>query len=109
MSWIQSMQEAIDFMEQHLLEDLSMDEVTKAAYTSPYHFQRIFSLLTGTTVAEYLRRRRLTLAAQELRKGIGKSSMSLTSMAMKLPSLFPGRSGSSTAYHLEKHGVTGER
>lgn len=69
MSWIQSMQKAIDFMEQHLLENLSMDEVAKAAYTSPYHFQRIFSLLTDTTVAEYLRRRRLTLAVQELRKG----------------------------------------
>ncbi|MBX0358543.1 AraC family transcriptional regulator [Halobacillus sp. Nhm2S1] len=69
MTWIQSMQKAIDFMEQHLLEDISMEEIAQTAHTSPFHFQRIFSLLTDTTVVEYLRRRRLTLAAQELRKG----------------------------------------
>jgi AraC family transcriptional regulator len=69
MTWIQSMQKAIDFMEEHLVEDITMEEIAQAAHTSPFHFQRIFSLLTDTTAWEYLRRRRLTLAAQELRKG----------------------------------------
>lgn len=69
MTWIQSMQRAIDFMEDHLLEDITIEEIAQAAHTSPFHFQRIFSLLTDKTVAEYLRRRRLTLAVQELRKG----------------------------------------
>lgn len=68
MTWVTSMQKAIDFMEDHLLEDISMEEIAGAAYTSPFHFQRIFNLLTDTTVAEYLRRRRLTLAANELRQ-----------------------------------------
>ncbi|WP_406944317.1 GyrI-like domain-containing protein [Halobacillus sp. SY10] len=69
MTWIQSMQKAIDFMEENLLKDISMEEIAQAAHASLFHFQRIFSLLTDMTVAEYLRRRRLTLAAQELRKG----------------------------------------
>lgn len=40
--------------------------IAKVAYSSTFHFQRMFYMLTGTTVAEYLRKRRLTLAAQEL-------------------------------------------
>ena len=69
MTWVNSMQKAIDFMEDHLLEDITIKEIANAAHTSSFHFQRIFNLLTDTTVAGYLRRRRLTLAAQELRKG----------------------------------------
>ncbi|WP_270179755.1 AraC family transcriptional regulator [Alkalihalobacillus sp. CinArs1] len=67
MTLIESMQKAIDFMEDHLLEEITVRDIAAAAYLSPFHFQRAFTILTGTTLAEYLRRRRLTLVAQELK------------------------------------------
>jgi AraC family transcriptional regulator len=68
MNWVESLQKAIDYMEQHLLEDIHMNSIAKQANTSSFHFQRIFSILTGITISEYLRRRRLTLAAEALSK-----------------------------------------
>lgn len=66
MKIIESIQRAIEFMENHLLEDISIEEIAKEAHMSPYHFQRTFAILTETSVGEYLRRRRLSKAAQEL-------------------------------------------
>ncbi|MFS0821884.1 effector binding domain-containing protein [Bacillus sp. 1P02SD] len=68
MSWLESLQNAIDFMEDHLLEDVSIEEIAGHANASPFHFQRTFSILTDITVGDYLRRRRLTLEAEELTK-----------------------------------------
>lgn len=66
MALIESLQRAIDFMEDHLLEPITIEEIAKEANISPFHFQRTFMILTDLSVGEYLRRRRLTLAAQEL-------------------------------------------
>lgn len=66
MAWIESLQKAIDYMEEHLLEELTIEEIAKQANSSAFHFQRTFSILTDINVAEYIRRRRLTLAANEL-------------------------------------------
>lgn len=66
MDWLERMRLALDRMERMLEEPLDMGEIAKTAYTSPYHFQRMFHMLTGMTVAEYIRKRKLTLAAQEL-------------------------------------------
>ncbi|MGC8230259.1 GyrI-like domain-containing protein [Pseudobacillus badius] len=66
MAWIESLQRAIDYMEENLLEDISIDDIARKANSSGFHFQRTFSLLTDISVGEYLKRRRLTLAANEL-------------------------------------------
>ncbi|QOS79005.1 AraC family transcriptional regulator [Paenibacillus sp. JNUCC31] len=66
MNWIESLQIAIHYMEDHLLENMTIEQISAKAHISPFHFQRTFSLLTDVTVAEYIRRRRLTLAANEL-------------------------------------------
>lgn len=66
MEWLNRMMSALDLMESRMEEPLDIAEFAKAAYSSPYHFQRMFYMLTGMTVGEYLRKRRLTLAAQEL-------------------------------------------
>ncbi|MCY1714171.1 AraC family transcriptional regulator [Caproiciproducens galactitolivorans] len=66
MDWIQGMQNAINYMELHLLEPFNFDEIAKAAGSSTFHFMRMFNMLTGFTVGEYIRNRRLTLAGQEL-------------------------------------------
>lgn len=63
---VASDQERTDLMEERMQQPLDIDEIAKAAYSSPFHFQRMFHMLTGVTVAEYVRKRRLTLAAQEL-------------------------------------------
>jgi AraC family transcriptional regulator len=66
MEWVKSLNEAINYIENHLLEELTCEEVSSHVYISSYHFQRCFSLLTGMTVGEYIRNRRLSLAGQEL-------------------------------------------
>lgn len=66
MAWVESLQRAIDYMEEHLLDSLSIDKIAKQANVSVFHFQRTFAVLTDITVGEYIRRRRLTLAAEEL-------------------------------------------
>lgn len=66
------MKEALDVMERRLEERLDIEEAARAAAMSPFHFQRMFLMLTGVTIAEYVRRRKLTLAAQELAATAGK-------------------------------------
>ncbi|WHY78445.1 AraC family transcriptional regulator [Neobacillus sp. WH10] len=66
MGWVESLQRAIDYMEEHLLETISIERIAKEANVSVFHFQRTFAILTDINVGEYIRRRRLTLAAQEL-------------------------------------------
>lgn len=66
MDYIQGMQSAIDFMENHLLEPLDIEKISKEAGYSAFHFMRMFNILTGITVGEYIRNRKLTLAGKEL-------------------------------------------
>ncbi|MDY0406216.1 AraC family transcriptional regulator [Virgibacillus sp. 179-BFC.A HS] len=66
MTWVASLQAAIDYMEEHLLEDLSIEKIASVSNFSAFHLQRAFSILTDVSIGEYLRRRRLTLAAHEL-------------------------------------------
>lgn len=64
--WAEGIQNAVQYMEENITEDLDISDIAARAYVSPFHFQRIFSVLCGFTVGEYIRSRRLTLAAQEL-------------------------------------------
>ena len=66
MDWITGIQRAIDYVEDNLTETINYDEVAKKCYSSSYHFQRVFSILCGFTLGEYIRNRRLTLAGREL-------------------------------------------
>ncbi|MGH4051887.1 MAG: AraC family transcriptional regulator [Clostridium sp.] len=66
MNFIQSLQRAIDYMEEHILEPITYEDVAKNVYMSSYHFHRTFSLVTGITANEYIRNRRLSMAGQEL-------------------------------------------
>ena len=70
--WIEGIQASIDFMEEHLTEELAVEEIAAQAALSPFYYQRIFGALCGMTVGEYVRARRMTLAAQELSRGSGK-------------------------------------
>ena len=65
---IQLMQQAICYMENHICENISYAEVAKIVHMSSYNFHRTFSFIAGMTANEYIRKRRLTLAAMELQK-----------------------------------------
>lgn len=66
MDWIMGIQQAIDYIEDNLTETIDYEEVAKKCYSSSYHFQRVYSILCGFTLGEYIRNRRLTLAGREL-------------------------------------------
>jgi len=66
MYWIKEMQNAIAFIESRITEDISIEEISRSANSSSANFQRIFSIVTGMTVGDYIRYRRLSLAAQDL-------------------------------------------
>ena len=66
MEWIAAMQQAITYMEGHLLEEINYEDVAKHVHTSSYEFHRAFSFLTGMTVGAYIRSRRLSLAGTEI-------------------------------------------
>lgn len=63
---LKRLSDSIDYLEDHMESKLDIDKVAKIALLSKFHFQRMFHMVTGVTVAEYARKRRLTLAAQEL-------------------------------------------
>ena len=63
---LQLIQQAICYMEEHICEDISYAEVARYVHMSSYNFHRTFSFIAGMTANEYLRNRRLTLAAMEL-------------------------------------------
>lgn len=63
MEWLDRINRAMDYIERHLDGNIVIDEAARLACTSTYHFQRMFPFITGVTLSEYIRRRRLTLAA----------------------------------------------
>lgn len=68
MEWIDRLNRAVEYLEEHL-EDPRLEEAAKIACCSPYHFQRMFSLLAGVPLSEYIRRRKMSRAAADLQNG----------------------------------------
>ena len=66
MDWITGIQNAISYIEDHITEELDYGQIARESFSSPFHFQRVFSILCGYTLGEYIRNRRLTLAGAEL-------------------------------------------
>ena len=67
MNWINDIQKAINFIENNLLEDITVDDVSNHIHSSTDYFQRTFNIVTGISISEYVRNRRLTLAGEELK------------------------------------------
>ena len=66
MDALERMNQALAYIEDNLADEIDMQQVEKLALCSEYHFRRMFSFLAGVPLSEYIRRRRLTLAAFEL-------------------------------------------
>lgn len=77
--WIKRMEKVLDYIEEHLIETIDFDEIAKLACCSNYNFQRVFSFCMEIPLAEYIRNRRMSVAANELRN----SDLSILDIAVK--------------------------
>ncbi len=66
MDWLTGIQNAVNYVENHLTEEIDYEKVAKEAACSSFYFQRIFGILCGISLGEYIRSRRLTLAGSDL-------------------------------------------
>ena len=72
MDQITAIQRAIDYTEAHMTDEIDYEAAAREAASSVFHFQRLFSMLCGYTLGDYIRMRRLSLAADELQRTGGK-------------------------------------
>lgn len=72
MNSLKHMNDALAYIEARLADNIDMNEAARLALCSEYHFTRMFSFLAGIPLSEYVRRRRLTRAAAELRQSNAK-------------------------------------
>ena len=66
MDWITGIQRALDYTEAHLTGEVDYEAAAREACSSAFHFQRMFTMLCGFTLGDYIRMRRLALAAEDL-------------------------------------------
>lgn len=69
MEWVERLNESIRYLEQHLTGEIDYGRLGQIACCSGYHYQRMFTYMTGVPLSEYIRRRRMSLAAAELQNG----------------------------------------
>ena len=69
MEWIKSLNQSIEYIEEHLTEEIDLDQLAKIACCSSFHYQRMFAYMAGVPLSEYVRRRRMSLAAVDLAGG----------------------------------------
>ena len=72
MEWIERLNSAVEYMEAHLLEKIDYEKVAEIANCPTYHFQRMFFYMTNISVSEYIRRRKMSLAAVDLQDARAK-------------------------------------
>lgn len=66
MEWIERLNDAISYIEEHLTDEIDMEQLGRIACCSSYHFQRMFTYMAGIPLSEYIRRRKMSLAAVDL-------------------------------------------
>jgi AraC family transcriptional regulator len=69
MEWIDRWNQALAYIEEHIAEDIGYEKLGKIAGCSPYHFQRMFNYMAEIPLSEYIRRRKMSLAAAEILSG----------------------------------------
>lgn len=99
MDWLNGMNRVMGYIEDHLTERLNQESLARMVGCSVYEFSRIFSFLTGMSVSEYIRRRRLSQAVFDIQGGQGK----IVDIALKYGYESPA---SFTRAFKELHGTT---
>jgi AraC family transcriptional regulator len=72
LQWIIRLNNAIDYIEEHLTDTIDYEEIAKLACCSTYHFQRMFAYMAEIPLSEYIRRRRMSRAAVDLQNNAEK-------------------------------------
>ena len=72
MEWVERLNESMKYIEEHLADEIDYEQLGRIACCSAYHFQRMFTYMAGMTLSEYIRRRRMSLAAVDLQGGDAK-------------------------------------
>ena len=99
MTWLEGLQRALNFIEDNLTNKLDIEEIAKVANVSSFHFQRSFAILTDVSLGEYIRRRRLSLAGNDLVNGQEKIIHIAYKFGYETPESF-------TKAYRKQHGVT---
>ena len=99
MDWVTGIQNALNYIEKHIDEELDYERIAEHAACSEFYFQRIFNILCGIPLSEYIRNRRLTLAGSEL----AGSDMKVIDVAFKYGYESPE---SFTRAFVKFHGIT---
>ena len=79
MIWLERMTKVLDYIENNLDSEIDMDKLAEIACYSLVNLQRVFSIIADIPLSEYIRRRRLTLAAFELQN----SNIKVLDLALK--------------------------
>lgn len=66
MDWVERLNNAIKYIEEHLTDKIEYEELAKLLCCSTYHFQRMFAFMNGVPLSEYIRRRKLSLAVSDI-------------------------------------------
>jgi len=90
----------IDYIETHLADELTIEKLAEVAHFSPFHFHRVFSVMTGETPGQFIGRLRLELAASRL---VGRPDRPVTAIALDCG--FSSPSSFSRAFR-ESYGMT---
>lgn len=69
MEWAERLNQSVDYIERHLTDEIDYGQLGRIACCSAYHYQRMFTYMAGITLAEYIRRRKMSLAAVDLQGG----------------------------------------
>ncbi len=72
MEWIERLNMSINYIEEHLKDELDYEQLGRISCCSSYHFQRMFTFMSGIPLSEYIRRRKMSLAAVDLQGGDAK-------------------------------------
>lgn len=71
MDWTDRLNLSLEYIEDNLDKTIKLSKASETACCSAYHYQRIFSLIAGISLGEYIRNRRLTLAGYDLQNSMG--------------------------------------
>ena len=69
MEWIERFNNVINYIEENITQQIDYEEIAKIACCSSYHFQRMFTYMAGIPLSEYIRKRKMSLAAVDLQSG----------------------------------------
>lgn len=65
---LKELNHVVEYIEEHLTEDITLEDISQYAGVSDYHFRKIFYYLSGLPLSEYIKNRKLSEANKDLLK-----------------------------------------